>query len=129
MYRKEEAMTATYVLKQSREGGFVFTLNTHSGQVLLTSQSYAEKDLALRMIDAARNIARAKKHYELVTREEGGAYFVLRNAREEVIGQSEMYPDSQSVQKGILLARATTRGARLEDLTLPAQPAKPRRTW
>ena len=110
-------MTATYVLRKNPEGTFVFTLNTHSGQVLLTSQVYTDKNVALRMVDTARSIARRQKSYELAEAEDGQAYFVLKNARQQVIGRSEMYPDSQSVLQGILQARANTHGARLEDLT------------
>ena len=110
-------MTATYVLNRNGAGKYVFTFKTHDGQELLTSQAYADKDRALRAIDAARVLARRARNYEICTAEGGQAYYVLKHARWGVIGQSEMYPDSESVLEGITVARAKTRGAQLEDLT------------
>lgn len=111
-------MSATYVLRKNLQGKFVFTFKTHDGQVLWTSPCYTDRDIALRSVSAARSLGRREANYELRTAENGQAYFVFKNTRNEVLGQSEMYPDAEGVRKGITLARARTRGARLEDLTL-----------
>jgi uncharacterized protein YegP (UPF0339 family) len=64
---KEETMSARYVLKQEDKGQYRFTLITHSGQVLLTSDIYTDKDLAMRHISAARSFVRRGSHYEFLT--------------------------------------------------------------
>jgi uncharacterized protein YegP (UPF0339 family) len=110
-------MAATYLLKKNADGKFVFTLNTHAGEVLLTSVDYAEKDSALRSISAARRLAHNARNYELLTAENGLLYFVVRNARKEVIVRSDMYPDSECLRNAMDRVKGTTRGARLEDLT------------
>jgi len=122
-------MSATYTLEKDPDGKFVFTFKTHSGEVILTSPGYSDKDLAMRRVDMARTFGRRGESYQLLTAEDGQAYFVLKTTREEVLGQSEMYRDSESVLQGIRLARSNARGARLEDLTVPPPPPKPRRTW
>jgi uncharacterized protein YegP (UPF0339 family) len=116
-------MAATYVLQKCGDGRFMFTLKAHDGQVILTSPCYPDKDTALRRIDSARLLARRQENYELLTAENGQAWFVLKTARMGVIGQSEMYPDSQSAAKVITFARGITRGARLEDLTARKHPS------
>jgi uncharacterized protein YegP (UPF0339 family) len=116
MFRKEESMAATYVLEQNKDGSFMFTLKAHDGQVLLTSQGYMDKVSALSRINSIRKIAGRDRNFEPRTAENGQPYFVFKNSHNEVIGQSEMYSDSQSVPKGIALVKSNARAARLKDL-------------
>jgi len=116
-YSLPETMAATFVLEKCKDGSFMFTLKAHDGQVLLTSLCYPDKDTASRRLDSARSLVRRQENYEVLTAENGQSYFVFKNSHNEVIGQSEMYPDSQSVAKVITIARGSTRGARIEDLT------------
>ena len=112
-------MATTFTLTKTSEGRFVFTFKTHDGQVLLTSYRYADKDSALRAISAARSCSRRKESFEILTEEDGQIYFVLKNAREEVLGESQMYPDKESARKVTALMMGKARGARLEYLTDP----------
>jgi hypothetical protein len=56
---------------------------------------------------------------------------VLRNKQGELLGQSGMFPDLESLQKGIVVIRGTGHGARLEDQTprLPTQAERPIKLW
>ena len=110
-------MTAIYILKQSREGNFLFSLESIGSdeRVLLTSPSCRDKHGALCMINAVRSLARRDKNYEVRTAENGQLYFVLKNARQEVIGQSEPYADSQSLPAVIASVKSCARTAKLED--------------
>ena len=109
-------MSSRYVLKRRGDGKFTFTLQKHSGEVLLTSQVYNDKDSALRAIDTARRLAQREDNYELLRTDIGRIYFVLKNTRGEVIGKSREYIDAESSRQAINQAKANTRGARLEDL-------------
>jgi uncharacterized protein YegP (UPF0339 family) len=124
-------MSSSYVLKRRRDGKFMFTLQTHYGKVLLTSHAYKDKDSALRAISVARQLAHREENYELLRTDIGLVYFVLKDARGEVIGQSRKYIDAESSRQGISLAKGKTNGARLEDLTdqkeLRTKPFHPRR--
>ena len=110
-------MAARFVLQQDGPGVFFYIFKTHSGQVLLTSPSYPDKDSALRRISSARSLAHNPKNYELRTARNEQSYFVVKNSKDEVLGQSEMYADSESARQGIDFMRSHARGARLEDLT------------
>jgi uncharacterized protein len=110
-------MASKYVLERRGDDEFTFTFKTHDGKVLLTSDAYKDKDSALHAISAARQLAHHKKNYELLTTEIGLVYFVLKNARGQVIGHSKTFSDAHSLRQEILLAKAITRGSRLEDHT------------
>ena len=109
-------MSARFVLKRAPDGQFSFLFLTHSGQVLLTSPAYTDKERALRRISAARQMARNRHNYEIVTGANGSS-FLVRGKHGDVLGQSESFPDAQSLEAGINLVRANAKGARLEDLT------------
>lgn len=108
-------MSSSFVLKRRRDGKFTCTLQTHYGKVLLNSRAY--KDSALRAINAARQLAHREENYELLRTDIGLVYFVLKNARYEVIGQSRKHIAAESSRQGIGLAKTKPRGAQLADLT------------
>src|SRR5258705_13064012 len=83
-FEKEAFMAATYVLKQSRKGQFVFTLETHDGEVILTSKGYADKDCALRVMASMRQMAGRNENYEVLAAENGWPYFLVQNKKKEV---------------------------------------------
>jgi hypothetical protein len=63
-------------------------------------------------------MARKERNYEL--REfrsayEGGFYFVVKNRSKEVLALSELYPDQESLRKGMILTRGCSHGARIEN--------------
>lgn len=124
-------MSARYVLQQEGKDQYRFTLVMHSGQVLLTSGLYTDKDTAVRHISAARSLARRRENYELHTADDGQFYFVLKNNRRGMLGQSGMFPDAESAEKAINAARGHTHGARLEDLTkdLDKKQHRPVKLW
>ena len=110
-------MAAKFVLKQSGKGKFTFNLKAPNGQVILTSESYASRDSALKGIASVRKNAGKDKNFEVRTAKSGKQYFVLKATNAEVIGQSEMYSSARSVPKGIASVKANASSARTEDLT------------
>ena len=107
-----------YILTQSEEGNFVFTLNTSHGLVLLTSPFFKEKDRALSRINAVRSAARKLEDFETVTSETGQFYFVLRNTKKtEILGTSEMYWSEENIALAMVLVKAYARTAKLKELT------------
>ncbi len=117
IHRKEEVMAAKFVLKKTGKAKFIFNLKAPNGQIILTSESYAGKDSALKGIESVRKNAGKAGNFETRLAKNGQAFFVLKAANKEVIGQSEMYRSAGSVSKGIASVKANARVARLEDLT------------
>jgi uncharacterized protein YegP (UPF0339 family) len=110
-------MSSRYVLHEVCKGQYRFTLTSHRGQVLLTSGLFMDKESALRKIDTTRHLARNSKNYEFHTAEQGSSYFLVKTAKGEALVYSACYPDAESLQTALHLAKSNTRGARLEDLT------------
>lgn len=109
-------MAAKFVLKQSGKN-FRFTLQAPNGQVILTSESYSNKNSALKGIDSVRRNAGKNGNFEVRTTKSGKPYFVLKAANKEVIGQSQMYSETRNVPKGIASVQANAPAARVEDMT------------
>jgi uncharacterized protein YegP (UPF0339 family) len=124
MNSKGSSMAAKFVIRQDGSDRYLIVLQTHSGQVVLTSEVHKYKDVALSRISAMRSLARNDKNYVLRTEESGACYFMIRNANGEILGLSDMYPDRESLEKAINLVKGIARGARLEDLTVPPTPPK-----
>lgn len=109
-------MAAKFVLKKSGKSKFMFTLKAPNGQVILTSESYASKESAVKGIASVRKNAAKDKNFEVRTAKGGRQYFVLKASNGEVIGQSQMYSSPRSVPRGIASVK-TNASARTEDLT------------
>ena len=109
-------MAAKFVLKQSGKN-FKFTLQAPNGQVILTIESYASKNSALKGIESVRRNAGKDKNFEVRAGKSGKIYFVLKAANKEVIGQSQTYSEERNAPKGIASVQANASAARVEDLT------------
>ena len=110
-------MASGYVLHEVCRGQYRFTLTSRTGQLLLTSGLYMDKESALRKIDTTRQLARNSTNYDLLTAEGGGLYFVVVTRKGEVLAYSATYPNAEERQTAINLVKSNNRGARLEDLT------------
>jgi hypothetical protein len=53
-------MSGKYELKADRSGGYMFTLKAHSGEVLMTSESYQTKAAALKGIELVKSDAKSR---------------------------------------------------------------------
>lgn len=115
--RKDPAVPPRYVLKQHGRNQFVFTLRGSEEQVMLTSPAYPDRDSAIRGINSVRGNIRKKDRFVFHTATNGGLYFVLESAKKGVIGQSELYPDEESLLKGLFSVRRNALAAKLEDQT------------
>ena len=120
-------MSSRYVLHRNCKGNYHFTLITHSGQVLLTSGVYTDKERALRAILSARTLAHHIRNYQIFTEEDGESFFFIRSKKGEVLAESETFPDVERLRNGINLVKGNTRGARLEDQTVPYRLRQSRR--
>lgn len=109
-------MAAKFVLKQSGKN-FRFNLRAPNGQVILTSESYASKDGALKGIASVRKNAEKEKNFEVRAGKGSKPYFVLKASNKEVIGQSQKYAEVRNVPKGIASVQANAPVARIEDMT------------
>ncbi len=110
-------MAGKFTIKKTDKGNFVFNLKASNGQVILTSQPYADKRSALNGIESARKNTGKDANFERRTASNGQPYFVLKAANTQIIGQSEMYSAKSTMENGIASVMRNATSATLEDTT------------
>lgn len=106
----------SYVLKKDSAGRYMFNLKAKNGEVILTSQSYADKVGALNGIDSVRTHGPADGNYERLKSSAGEPYFVLKATNGQVIGRSEMYSSASAMENGITSVKANGVSTEVKEL-------------
>lgn len=110
-------MPGKFELSKTRHGQFVFNLKAANGQVILTSHTFASKDLALSNIESVRVNGSLDNHFDRKTSASGQPYFSLSTEAGENLGRSEMYSSVAAMEKGIASVKRNAVTARLIDLS------------
>ena len=111
-------MKATFEIKRTVDGQFMFNLRAPNNQTILTSQCYASKEAAKEGIASIRENAGLNDRYEEKKAADGSPYFVLHAANQLVIGNSEMYSSPQAMHKGMASVKKNGPVAEIVDLSL-----------
>lgn len=114
-------MAASYELKKSSDGQFMFNLKAANGEVVLTSERYVAKQKALEGIAAVKKNSPSDSNYERKTSAGGKAYFVLMAGNKEMLGTSEEYSSVQARDKGIEATKAAGPTAAISDQTISGE--------
>ena len=86
----------------NKEGSnYHFTLKAENGQVILSSESYSNKNEALKGIASVQTNALERGRYERKTAKDGKFFFNLKAANGQIIGCSQMYSSESGMENGI----------------------------
>lgn len=107
--------SARFVLHESVDRQVYFVLRAPNNEVILTSETYPSKAVALKGVAAVRANAGTDEHYHRRVAENGMPYFVLTSANHEIIGQSELYSSKQARDEGIVAVQRNAPNAALVD--------------
>ena len=110
-------MSAKYEIKKSNNGKYMFNLKAANGEVILTSQMYEAKSGATGGIESARVNGPLDERYERKISTRGEPSFNLKAANGQVIGHSEMYSSTSSMEGGIASVKKNAPIATVVDLT------------
>jgi hypothetical protein len=116
-------MKATFEIKRTVDGRFVFNLKAANDKVILTSQTYETKEGAEVGIASIRHNATLDARYEEKTGSDGLPYFVLHAGNQQVIGRSQMYSSQGAMHHGIECVKHHARFAETIDLAAPLHSA------
>ena len=94
-------MAARYQLRKAANGQHYFNLTAKNNKIVLTSEMYDSKAAAQQGIEAVRVSGPQPERYDRRRSVDGQDYFVLLAANGEVVGQSEMYRSSASLENGL----------------------------
>ncbi len=107
----------SYELNKTSSDQFHFNLKAGNGEVILSSQSYAQKASALTGIESVRTNGPDAANYEKKVSSSQQPYFVLKAQNAQVIGQSQMYASEAARDNGIASVQANCASTTLQDNT------------
>ena len=120
-------MAGKFELKKGRTGKFSFNLKSGNGQVVFTSQTYDSKRSATAGINSVKKNAAKAGAFERKTSTKGQPYFVIKATNGQVVGQSQMYANAVSMEKGIQSVMKNAPTAATNDLTEEKAKAAPKK--
>jgi hypothetical protein len=107
-------MFEIYQSEKSEE--YYFRLKAKNGQVIMTSQGYANKSGAQNGIESVKKNAADEARFEKKTATNGKFYFSLKAGNGQVIGSSQMYAAESGRDNGIASVAKNADGE-VKDLT------------
>jgi uncharacterized protein YegP (UPF0339 family) len=94
-------MAAKYVISKTSNGKFHFVLKAGNGEVILSSQVYADLDNAKRGVASVQANGTEDARFQRLQSSRGEPYFNLVAGNGQVIGRSEMYSSERARDNGI----------------------------
>lgn len=110
-------MAGWFELKKAKDGQFHFNLKAGNGEIVLTSEMYKTRTSAENGIASVQKNSGDASRYESLTASNGKFYFTLKAVNHQVIGQSQMYSDAVSRDKGLASVQKNGSSDGVKDLT------------
>ena len=110
-------MKATFEIKRTTDGRFMFNLKAANDQIIFTSQIYETKENAEHGIASVKQNAALDERFEEKVGTDGAPYFVLHAGNNLVIGRSEMYSSREAMHKGMASVKKNAVAAETVDLS------------
>lgn len=106
-----------FEIYKNDSGKFGFRLKAANGQIVLASQTYADKAGAINGIESVVNNANDDA-FERATAKDGSPYFNMKAGNGQIIGKSQMYNSEAARDNGIasVITNAEA-GGEVKDLT------------
>ena len=104
-------MAGKFELKVAKNGKYHFNLLAGNGQIILSSEMYESKSAAENGIASIQKNAGDDGRYSRETSAKGDPYFKLKAGNNQIIGQSEMYSSTTSMENGIESVKKNAPGA------------------
>lgn len=89
------------LFKSDKNDKFYFNLKAGNGQVILSSQGYANKTGAKNGIASVQKNGNNPDNYERKVAANGKHHFSLLAANKQIVGSSQMYASKDGMEKGI----------------------------
>jgi len=96
---------------------YYFNLKARNGQVILSSQGYADTRACKNGIKSVKDNSTSDENYDLKTAKNGKHYFTLLAKNKQIVGSSQMYSSQSSMKRGIAAVQRVATNATIEELT------------
>lgn len=108
-------MAGKFEVKPAAGGKVAFSLKARNGRAILSGQRYADKSGAENGVRSVRENAADDTKFERKTAKDGRPYFVLKASNGQVIGQSQMYASTRSMENGVTSVKRHAVDAGVDD--------------
>jgi len=109
-------MPGKFEMKKAKNGKYYFNLKAGNGEIILTSQMYADKGGCENGIESVRKNSAGEDMFDTLEDKSGKPYFVLKAKNSQVIGRSESYSSKSSLKKGIASVMRNAPDARVVEV-------------
>ena len=109
-------MAGKFEIKKAKNGKYYFNLKAGNGEIILSSQMYADKGGCENGIESVKNNGVIEEQFEMLEDKNGNPYFVLKAKNSQVIGKSESYSSKSSMKKGIASVMRNAAEARVVEV-------------
>lgn len=106
---------AKFELYQSKQGKHHFRLKASNGQIILSSQGYAQKSGAKNGIESVRKNAGRDGGIERFEGKNGKHYFRVKATNGQTVASSQGYASASGVANGIASVQKNAPGAEVVD--------------
>jgi uncharacterized protein YegP (UPF0339 family) len=89
------------IWKSQKNKKFYFNLKARNGQVILTSQGYANKSGVKNGVNSVQKNCSNDNCFEKKVAKNGKHHFNLLSSNKKIIGSSQMYASKSSMESGI----------------------------
>jgi uncharacterized protein YegP (UPF0339 family) len=104
-----------FEVKKDRAGKFRFNLKAGNGQVILSSEAYNTKSACDNGIESVRKNCSNDARFERTKAKNGKPRFNLKANNGQVIGSSQMYASTSSMENGISSVKKNAPKAKVDD--------------
>ena len=106
------------IFQSDKNEKYFFNLKAKNGQVILSSQGYANKAGAKNGIESVRKNSVVDDCYEIKEAANGKLFFNLLAMNKQVVGKSQMYASKSGMQNGIESVKKNAPDAEVVDLSV-----------
>jgi len=105
------------LFRSPKTGKYHWNLKAVNGQIVLTSQAYANTQSAIRGINSVKENSQNNKRFEVRITKDGRPYFVLKAPNGQIVGQSQFYKSMVGCEKGMESVQINAPVVEVVDLT------------
>ena len=103
------------VFKSEKSGKYYFNLKAGNGQIILSSQGYADMSGAKNGIESVIKNSADDSKFDRLTASNGKFHFNLKAANGQIVGSSQMYASEAGMENGIASVRKNAPGAEVKE--------------
>ncbi|MDO1500492.1 YegP family protein [Winogradskyella maritima] len=108
---------AKFEMYKDASGQFRFRLKAGNGQNILSSEAYTSKAECENGIESVKKNSSDDARFERLEGKSGKPYFNLKSTNGQVIGTSQQYASTSSMEAGIASVMNNASGADVEDMS------------